>query len=331
MLDGHGVSRLDEDASTRAASTLDGMTESGVTVHHEMTTALDDKTAMLWQQLGAELTGLVDDPSSVTLVVTDQMPAVIGKLEAKVPWQFGGQDAAATYTPDKPDGARASAKTLQLADETVVVVDSAVVHFGKATTRRIVHHEAQHAWLRQAEDMAWAMQRRAAFTRPAGNIFAFVYLAQSMVDEYRCEAALTPEVSQADKLMTVSPNDWIDVAAVFAQAQDLHQITGDVSATFALVLGGLDRVSSFLGYAAATIARGEYTPQQWSQVGPLALVANPLLGTPPAGTPVGYDGLGALVEGLTASFGRIAQSFGFLVEVDETTDQTSMFLIDPEP
>jgi hypothetical protein len=141
VLDGHGVSRLGEDASTRAASTLDGMTESGVTVHREMTTALDDKTAMLWQRLGAELTGLVDDPSSVTLVVTDQMPAVISKLEAKVPWQFGGQDAAATYTPDKPDGARASAKTLQLADETVVVIDSAVVHFGKATTRRIVHHE----------------------------------------------------------------------------------------------------------------------------------------------------------------------------------------------
>jgi len=152
---------------------------------------------------------LVDDPSSVTLVVTDQMPAVISKLDAKVPWQFGGQDAADTYTPYKADGARASAKTLQLADETAVVIDSAVVHFGKATTRRIVHHEAQHAWLRQAEDMAWAMQRRAAFTRPAGNIFAFVYLAQSMVDEYRCEATLTPEVSQADKLMTVSPDDGL--------------------------------------------------------------------------------------------------------------------------
>ena len=63
MLDGHGVSRLGEDASTRAASTLDGMTESGVTVHHETTTDLDVDTAMLWQQLGAELTGLVDDPS----------------------------------------------------------------------------------------------------------------------------------------------------------------------------------------------------------------------------------------------------------------------------
>lgn len=307
------------------------MTESGVTVHHETTTALDVDTAMLWQQLGAELTGLVDDPSSVTLVVTDQMPAVISKLGAKVPWEFGGQDAASTYAPVKPDGARAGAKTLHLTDETVIVIDSAVVQFGKATTRRVVHHEAQHAWLRQAEDMAWAMQLRAAFTRPAGNTFVFVYLAQSMVDEYRCAAALTPQVSQADKVMTVSPHDWIDVAAVFAQARDHYQITGDISATFALVLGGLDRVSSFLGYAAATIARGEYTPQQWSQVGPLALVANPLLGTPPAGTPVGYDGLGALVEGLTGSFGRIAQNFGFLIEVDETNDQTSMFLIDPEP
>lgn len=307
------------------------MTESGVTVHLETTTDLDVDTAMLWQQLGAELTGLVDDPSSVTLVVTDKMPAVISKLEAKVPWEFGGQDAAATYTQDRPDGARAGAKTVHLADETVVVIDSAVVQFGKATTRRIVHHEAQHAWLRQAEDMAWAMQRRAAFTRPAGNIFAFVYLAQSMVDEYRCEAALTPQVSRADKVMTVSPHDWIDVAAVFAQARDHYQITGDIAATFALVLGGLDRVSSFLGYAAATIARGEYTPQQWSQVGPLALVANPLLGTPPAGTRVGYGGLGALVEGLTASFGRIAQNFGFLIEVDETNDQTSMLLIDPQP
>jgi hypothetical protein len=121
------------------------------------------------------------------------------------------------------------------------------------------------------------------------------------------------------------------VAAVFAQAQDLYQITGDISATFRLVLGGLDRVGSFLGYAAATIARGEYTPQQWSQVGPLALVGNPLLGTPPAGTPFGYDGLGALVEGLTTSFGQIAQTFGFLIEVDETNHQPSMFLIDPEP
>jgi hypothetical protein len=69
------------------------MTESGVTVHHETTTDLDVDTAMLWQQLGAELTGLVDDPSSVTLVVTDQMPAVISKLGAKVPWEFGGPQA----------------------------------------------------------------------------------------------------------------------------------------------------------------------------------------------------------------------------------------------
>jgi len=34
---------------------------------------------------------------------------------------------------------------------------------------------------------------------------------------------------------------------------------------------------------------------------------------------------------LTTSFGQIAQTFGFLIEVDETNHQPSMFLIDPEP
>lgn len=266
------------------------MNESSVTVRHETTIPLGVEPAALWRELGAEMAGLVKSPSSLTLLVTDRLPAVVRDLEARVPWDLGGPNVAAPYTPDRPDGARAHAKTIHTPDESVVVVDSAILRFGKAAARRLVHHEAQHVWLRQAEDMAWAMHRRAAFTRPVGNIFAFVGFAQSMVDEYRCEAAVSFDVSQANKAMTESPDSWIDVAAVFARAREQHRMTGDLNSTFSLVLGALDRVSSFLGYAAATIARREYSLEQWGEVAPLALVSTPLLRTPAAGRPLDTNG-----------------------------------------
>ena len=93
--------------------------------------------------------------------------------------------------------------------------------------------------LRQHEDTAWAMQRRGRFTRPTGSIFAFVYLAQSMVDEFRCETALEIAVAQASTAMTVTPEDYSDVAAVFTMIVRRYQANGDLDEAFTSVLGAL--------------------------------------------------------------------------------------------
>lgn len=283
--------------------------------------------AALWAEHAVEVTPLVGNAAATKLIVTDDLAGVVTALEQRVPWSFGGQDEASVpYDPNKADGAQAAGKTLQLVDSAVIVVNSKVADLGPATTRRLIHHEARHAQMRHGNDLAWAMHRRQAFTRPSGFVFAFVYLAQTLLDEYRCEAAIAPEVAGADSAMTPTPPGWAPVGAIFTGVRERYRRTGDVSDAFAQFLTGLDRVASFAGYAAAAIARGEQQRDDWGAAAPVQLAVDALGNVPTADERMTPSELAMTVETLVNVFGDITESLGFRIEVDEQADTTSFYL-----
>lgn len=211
----------------------------------EIEWATSGQRAQTWAELADDLTALVPKPEQVRLSIADNFARTVNAYARQTPWEFGGAgDAEPLYDPDKPDGARAGAKTIPLTDMTVIVVDTGAIALGAPSVRRLLHHEAQHVRLRQNGDLAWAMHRRGPFTRPPGAIFAFVYLAQSLLDEYRCETALEPAVAQASGAMTVTPADFADIAAMFRAITDQYRSNGDLEAAFACTLAGLDRLAS---------------------------------------------------------------------------------------
>lgn len=297
-------------------------------LRYESVPASDVASKIAWQQIADEIGELVEDATTAELVVAGNFARVVSGLAARVPWKYGGANESTPYNPQKPGSARASAKTVQLADRSVVVVDAAAAAFGASGIRRIAHHEAQHVRLRQGGDMAWALQRRSHFNRPRGYIYAFIYIAQSMLDEYRCEAAVPARITEMSDVLNVRPTSWGDVQSIFARARNLHRQTGDLEAVFAQVLAGLDRLGSFAGYAAATIGRGQYTRRQWSSAKPVLMVADVLLGLPGADSRLTPHVVLTTVTQLVHVLGEITESVGFRIDVDELRDQTALRVLD---
>ncbi len=291
----------------------------------EQTPYLDVQT---WTEVAGELTALVPEPERARLVIADNFARTVDAYARQAPYEYGGAgDAEPAYDPDKPDGARSGAKTIPLTDMTVIVVDAGAIALGALSVRRLLHHEAQHVRLRQHGDMAWALHRRGPFTRPPGAIFAFVYVAQSLLDEYRCETALEPAVAHASAAMTVAPADFADIAAMFEAITDQYRSDGDLEAAFTSTLAGLDRLASFAAYATATIVRGEQTRAEWAAVEPVMIALDELRAVPSAAATMPQEDLAETVQRLATKAGLMAVSVGFRIEVDEDADQTSFFLL----
>jgi hypothetical protein len=296
-------------------------------LRYELRTPVSAERAALWAQLAGEVAPLVGDTSRTAIVVTDDFPGVVTTLEQQVPWNFGGPEGeSVAYDPNKADGAQAAGKTLQLAGRAVIVMNARAADLGLATARRLAHHEAKHARLRHGGDLAWAMHRRHACTRPHGFVFAYVYLAQTLLDEYRCEAALASDVAAADAAMTPAPGQWGPVQAIFTRAREHYDRTGDLATAYVQFLAGLDRVASFAGYAAAAIARGEQQRQQWGGVEPVLLAEDALTTVPVADERLTPSQLAATVDALVHVYGDITEILGFRLEVDESADTIAFYV-----
>jgi hypothetical protein len=310
-----------------AADSENGLVADDLELRYVFASPISGDRAELWAQLAVEVAPLTGNPDATALIVTDDFPGVVTELVRQVPWRFGSQeDASVPYDPTKADGGRAAGKTLQLAERAVIIVDAAAADLGPVTARRLAHHEARHARLRHGDDLAWAMHRRQAFTRPDGFVFAYVYLAQTLLDEYRCEAALAHHVAAADAGVTPAPRDWASVQAIFTRVRQHYDRTGQLETAFSQFLAGLDRIASFAGYAAAAIARGEQRRQQWADAEPVLLAADALASVPDADERLTPTQLAEAVDGLVRAYGHITERLGFRLEVDESADTTAFYV-----
>ncbi len=112
------------------------------------------------------------------------------------------------------------------------------------------------------------MQRRASFERPRGYGYDYIYLAQALVDDYRCEAASSLEVARAADELDETAGGYAANAALFVDIRENYLRTRDSGLAYEALLGALNRLGPYLAYATATIARAEARLGAWADAEP---------------------------------------------------------------
>jgi hypothetical protein len=167
------------------------MPGDSMTVTWRMARPLAPEARAAWDSLIPEFAGEVLHPEHVELVITDQYQAVAGQYAVQSPVRANSTETAEDYQALKADGAAAAARTIDLPEGKVVVVASAALtNLGPERAGRTLLHEAQHVRLYQDGNPAWGVHRRVNLERPTDVGYDFIWTAEIVVDEFRCERAV---------------------------------------------------------------------------------------------------------------------------------------------
>jgi hypothetical protein len=239
----------------------------GLTVTWRMTGSLAASERAVWGSLIPRFPAELPHPEHVELVVTDQYEAVAGEYAVRSPVRANPDETAADYRAAKPDGAAAAARTVDLPEgEVAVIATAAMAKLGQERTWRLLLHEAQHVRLHQAGDGAWGVHRRAAdFELPDDLSYTFVWLAEMVIDEFRCELAVH-EAGVPLLGMGSDPADYDDIVAAFGHVRHEWHRTQDVLAAFQHATTVLQRLDQFLAYGAAQIVFEPTERAAWSSI-----------------------------------------------------------------
>lgn len=242
------------------------MSDDSLTVTWRMAHPLTAKGRAAWDSLIHTFSKEVLHPERVELVITDQYQAIVGEYAVQSPTRANPDMTAADYQAVKPDGAMAGAITVELPNGKVAVVaNAALVGFGQDTATRLLLHESKHVRLLQRGDQAYGVHRRVAFTLPADLDYGFIWIAESTVDEYRCERALH-EAGMGAPGMGSDPADYSGIIGSFDDVRHGFQRSGDVLAAYQGVTSVLDRLAQYLAYGSAHVAVDPTQKAQWSSI-----------------------------------------------------------------
>jgi hypothetical protein len=218
--------------------------------------------------------------------------------------------AGQTYSATKVDGALAAAKTVELPDGKVaVVVPVQLLAMDHAVARRVLLHEAQHVRLMQNGDTAWAVHRRTGFNRPDELLWEFVWLAEILLDEFRCERSLY-EKGEGDPEGGSTPDDYAGLRPLFLNVRREYQQSGDVMQMYLAAFQVLDRVPSILGYGAAKVAE-DGSIDNWATVPEMAELLDVIRDIPGSRETVPDEELSGVILGVSELFREWLQGQGF--------------------
>lgn len=220
-----------------------------------------------WYELISDFEQEVVKPSRIEFVITDDFDAVVGRYDLKSPLGLNSDTTGNSYTASKPGGSLAVARTIEQADDQIVVVASVfMAGLGRDLVRRMLLHEAQHVRLIQGGDTAIAVHRRAGITlAPESLDWSFTWMAESLIDEFRCERALH-EKGLPSHGMVSPPEDYFEVARTLDGIRSEYYGDQDIMAAHQKCFAVLDRISSLLAYAAAAVVSGDQNLSDWSSV-----------------------------------------------------------------
>jgi hypothetical protein len=246
------------------------MPPENVTVAMQVSQAVPPTEQAVWDSLLPEFAHEVPDPERVQLVITDRYQQIAGEYAVRSPTRSNTTATATDYQAAKPDGAMAVAKTIDLPnDEVVVVVSTGLIALGHQSVRRVLLHEAQHVRLHQHADTAMAAHRRVTFERPGDLAWEFIWLAESAVDEFRCERAMH-EKGFASSDAGAVVDDYPGIAALFNTVRRNYHRAGDLMAAYLASIRALDRLGAFLAYGAASLVLNPETVEAWTPVPSMA-------------------------------------------------------------
>jgi hypothetical protein len=287
------------------------MAQGKLTVTRRMTRSLPAVDQGAWDTLVLGFAGEVLHPEHVELVITDNYQAVAGEYSVQSPTRANPDMTADDYWAAKPDGAMAAAKTIELpAGKVAVVAAAGLVRLGQAVASRALLHEAQHVRLLQKGNSAYGVHRKVAFARPADIDFGFIWIAESAIDEFRCERAVY-EAGVTALGMGSDPADYQDVLTSFEEVRRGLRRTGDVLSGYQAAIAVLDRLAQFLAYAAAHVVFDPATAVAWSSIPQLADLVEIVSGLPSSGGRVTPDQLAERSIEVARFLRRVLQDSGF--------------------
>jgi hypothetical protein len=209
----------------------DAMSPRGLTVTTDVRRPLTSAEQANLTSLAPEFTLELPQSGRVELVVTDRFERVAGEYDVRALHRSNEAMTAADYAAARPDGAFAVGKTVELPDGQVAVVVSTDLLGEHSLARHTMLHEAQHVRLIQHGDGAHAVHRRWSFTLTDEFTWEFLWIAESAVDEFRCERAMYERaIPDRDTGSVVS--DYIPIRALFDQAWRNLARTDDLLAAY---------------------------------------------------------------------------------------------------
>ena len=265
----------------------------------------------LWDSLIPEFTEEALYPSHVQLLITDRYEEVAGEYAVQSASRLDQAATSADYRSAKPGGAMAVAKTVDLPDgEVTVIVNAGLAELGREVVRRTLLHEAQHVCLIQNADSAMAVHKRVAFYRPGDLTSEFVWLAESIIDEFRCERALY-EKGLLDPGMAPAVDVYSKVVALFDEVRDSYDHGLDIITVCHRSFAALERFGTVLSYAAARMVVSPGAAAPWTSLTPAAGLAGTLSHVPGAASIMGGEKMASISLGLAWLVRDVFQDMGF--------------------
>jgi hypothetical protein len=287
------------------------MPRDSLTVTWRMARPLATEDRTRWDSLIRTFNDEVLHPERVELVITDQYQAVAGEYAVQSPTRANPGMTAADYQAVKPDGAMAAAVTVELPDGHVAVVaNAALVHFAREKTSRMLLHESKHVRLLQRDEQAYGVHRRVIFTLPPDLEYTFIWIAESLIDEYRCERAL--HEAGLDPLdMGSDPADYSGIVDSFEDVRRGWRRSGDVLAAYQGATSVLDRLGQYLAYGSAHVAVDPAQAARWSSIPQMARLASIVSELPGANEPVSRERLVECCVDVARMLRATLQDYGF--------------------
>ena len=287
------------------------MSQGNITVARRLRRPLGAQERALWDSLIPEFTHEALYPSRVQLVIADRFEEVAGEYAVQSVWRLNQAETAADYSSVKPGGAMAVAITVGLPyGKIAVIVNAGLAKLGREVVRRTLLHEAQHICLIQNADSAMAVHKRVAFYLPADLAWEFVWLAESIIDEFRCERALY-EKGLLDPKMVPAVDEYSKVVALFDEVRDSYDHGLDIIAVCHRSFAVLERFGTVLSYAAAGMVVGAAVAAPWTSLTPAAGLAGTLSHVPGAMSTMRDEKLASISLGLAWLLREVFQDMGF--------------------
>jgi hypothetical protein len=265
----------------------------------------------VWDSLIPEFAQGVLYPSRVQLVITDRYEEVAGKYAVQSASRLNQAATAADYRSAKPGGAMAVALTVDLPDDKVaVIVNAGLTKLGREVVRRTLLHEAQHVCMIQNADSAMAVHKRVAFHLPGDLTSEFVWLAESVIDEFRCERALHEKGLLAPGMIP-DVDEYSKVVALFDEVRDSCNRGLDLTAACHRSFALLERFGTLLSYAAASTVVGPGAAAPWTSLTSTAGLAGTLSHVPGARSIIRDERLASISLGLAWFLREVLQDMGF--------------------
>ena len=287
------------------------MAASDLTVTVQVDDGLLAEDQATWDVLTSAFVTEVLHPERVELIITDRYEQIAGELAMLSLVRANEEMTATDYRADKPDGALAVARTIPLPDNRVAVVAAAgLARVPKGLALKGVVHEAQHVRLCQNGDGAWGVHRQVAFDLPNSLQFEFIWLAEGLIDEFRCERAMHEKGMGSADGSSVS-DDYPGIVALFDVCRRDYERTGELMAAYLAAFAALDRLSTFLAYGAASIVPSSKLSAEWIPISVMPAVVNALRPIPAPPNVVAHGKLATTAMELAHTLRAALREMGF--------------------